>query len=549
VITGWWRFSERLGGGALIFQDFDQGEALSAEAQLRPTEGGGKDPPEAKSFGKSSAEDLKRREIPPPPRDKLLFDQSGRSCGFSRFVVGTECGGCGMVSRTVKAGRGLSWGFISWIMSLIVFGLGTCHADGNESNYDLLVASGRVLDPQGKGIGGVRLAFRLDNVVIAHEEEIVTSRDGTFGVTLRVPQGRLPGARLDLEANRHSYGSPKLIAATFVTPHSLDQEGHPTFLAWFDGRLERAITPGFWMATVVLLAVYVLIALDLVHRTLAAMLGAALMLFVTYTAGEMDPRWAILTFEEASRSIDMNVILLLMAMMIIVGVLKRTGAFQWLAFKAFQITRGNSFGLVALLMFITAFISAFLDNVTTMLLVFPVTIQICRALRMDPVTVIIPCVFSSNVGGTATLIGDPPNIMIGSYANLTFLDFVSHLTLVCLVAQVAATVYFLLGHRKDYSSGGSEAWEVMTEQSWGDWEIADRGLLKKGLAVLGLTIFLFVVHGILHMEPSIAAIVGAVMLLIIGKIDIVEMLEKEIEWPTLIFFMMLFVVVAGAEQT
>jgi len=434
-------------------------------------------------------------------------------------------------------------------MSLIVFGLGTCHADGNESNYDLLVASGRVLDPQGKGIGGVRLVFRLDNVVIAHEEEIVTSGDGTFWVTLRVPQGRLPGARLDLEANRHSYGSPKLIAATFVTPHSLDQEGHPTFLAWFDGRLERAITPGFWMATVVLLAVYVLIALDLVHRTLAAMLGAAVMLFVTYTAGEMDPRWAILTFEEASRSIDMNVILLLMAMMIIVGVLKRTGVFQWLAFKAFQITRGNSFGLVALLMFITAFISAFLDNVTTMLLVFPVTIQICRALRMDPVTVIIPCVFSSNVGGTATLIGDPPNIMIGSYANLTFLDFVSHLTLVCLVAQVAATVYFLLGHRKDYSSGGSKAWEVMTEQSWGDWEIADRGLLKKGLAVLGLTIFLFVVHGILHMEPSIAAIVGAVMLLIVGKIDIVEMLEKEIEWPTLIFFMMLFVVVAGAEQT
>jgi Na+/H+ antiporter NhaD/arsenite permease-like protein len=454
-----------------------------------------------------------------------------------------------MVLRCGRTGRLVGRSSILGITLLIIFGLGTPYADGNENTYDILIASGRVLNQQGKGIEGVRLAFLLDDHVIAHEEEIVTSRDGTFEATLRVTKGRLPGGKVCLEANRHSYESPKFIGASLVTPYSSDQEGPSTFLAWFDGRLERAITPGFWVAAVVLLGVYVLIGLEIVHRTLAAMLGAAVMLFVTYTAGEMDSGWAVLTFEEASRCIDMNVILLLMAMMIIVGVLKRTGVFQWLAFKAFQVTKGNAFGLVALLMFITAFISAFLDNVTTMLLVFPVTFQICRALQMDPVPVLIPCAFASNVGGTATLIGDPPNIMIGSYAKLTFLDFVNNLSLICLVAQVAATVYFLLWNRKDYSAGGSKAWEVLTRESSLDWEIADRGLLNKGLSVLGLTILMFLVHGILHMEPSIAAMVGAVALMIVGKINIVEMLEKEIEWPTLVFFMMLFVVVAGAEQT
>lgn len=434
------------------------------------------------------------------------------------------------------------------LLCLLFFAFGACNACGGENQCELVVASGRVLNSQGKGIGGVRLSFWLEGKPLAAEEQIVTSTDGTFEATLEVPPGRLPRAALALEPSRHSYGSPRLIPAAAVRPYGLDPQGRPIFLAWFHAKLDRVITPGFWIAGAVLLGVYLLIAFELVHRTLAAMLGAAVMLFVTHTAGEMDQNWAILSFEEAARSIDMNVIFLLMAMMIIVGVLKKTGLFQWIAFKAFQVSRGNVFGLVGLLMFITAFISAFLDNVTTMLLVFPVTFQICRTLQMDPVAVLIPCAFASNVGGTATLIGDPPNIMIGSYAKLSFLDFVSHLTLICFIAQIAATAYFLLWHRKDYHAAGSRSCNMIQEPGRG-WEIEDHVLLRKGLAVLGLTIFMFVVHGLLHMEPSIAAIMGAVILMIVGRVNIVEMLEKEIEWPTLVFFMMLFVVVAGAEQT
>jgi Na+/H+ antiporter NhaD/arsenite permease-like protein len=299
----------------------------------------------------------------------------------------------------------------------------------------------------------------------------------------------------------------------------------------------------------VLLLVYVLIAFEVMHRTLAALLGGAILLFVTYTAGSFSPAYEILTFESAMKAIDMNVIFLLMAMMIIVGVLKKTGVFQWIAYKAFQLARGNVFALCGALMSLTAVISAFLDNVTTMLLVFPVTLEICRTLGVHPVTVLVPCAFASNVGGTATLIGDPPNIMIGSYAKLTFMDFVSNLTIICLIGMVVTVAYFLVYYRKEYAKARVADVPQMIARLRAEYGITDGRLLIQGGVVLAITIFLFIIHGSLHMEPSIAALVGASLLLAWSRVNIVEMLEKEIEWPTLIFFMMLFVVVAGAEET
>jgi Na+/H+ antiporter NhaD/arsenite permease-like protein len=285
------------------------------------------------------------------------------------------------------------------------------------------------------------------------------------------------------------------------------------------------------------------------HRTLAAFLGGALMLLVTYTAGNFDKAYVIITFEDAVQAIDMNVIFLLMAMMIMVGVLKKTGVFQWIAYKAFQLARGNVFALCGALMFLAAFISAFLDNVTTMLLVFPVTFQICLTLKINPIAVLVPCAFASNVGGTATLIGDPPNIMIGSYANLTFIDFVHNLTVICLIGMVVTIVYFLFWYRRDYAKAEVGDVGEMISRLRQEYGITDSKLLVQGCIILGITIILFIIHGKLHMEPSVAALVGASVLLVWSRVNIVEMLEKEIEWPTLIFFMMLFIVVGGAEET
>jgi Na+/H+ antiporter NhaD/arsenite permease-like protein len=272
-------------------------------------------------------------------------------------------------------------------------------------------------------------------------------------------------------------------------------------------------------------------------------------MFITYTAGTFYPDYSILTFEDAMQAMDMNVIFLLMAMMIIVGVMKKTGVFQWMAYKSFQLARGNVFALAAILMFVTAFVSAFLDNVTTMLLIIPVTIEIAVTLKINPITLLMPEVFASNVGGTATLIGDPPNIMIGSYAKLSFVDFVSNLTIICLISLVVTTVFFIYWYKKDYLKAQVGDVQKLIAHLKEEYKITQKTLLIYCGIMLGITIFLFIIHGALHMEPSIAALIGAAVLLVVSRVDIVEMLEHEIEWPTLIFFMMLFIVVAGAEET
>ena len=210
-----------------------------------------------------------------------------------------------------------------------------------------------------------------------------------------------------------------------VVEAGADAQGNKLFQAAQNLTLNRTITPGFWIASLILLLVYVVISLELMHRTLVSFLGAALILFITYTLGTWDKSFYIISFDDAMGAIDLNVIFLLMGMMIFVGVMKKTGMFQFLAYKAYALAKGNVFVLVFILQVITAVVSAFLDNVTTMLLMIPVTIEIAVTLKINPLVLLIPEVFASNVGGTATLIGDPPNILIGSYANLSFGQFVA----------------------------------------------------------------------------------------------------------------------------
>ena len=328
-----------------------------------------------------------------------------------------------------------------------------------------------------------------------------------------------------------------------------DAAGNNLFQASQNFNMKRAVTPAFWIATIILLLVYVIISFEWMHRTLAALLGAALILFITYTLGAFDKSYFILSFEDAMGAIDLNVIFLLLGMMIFVGVLKKTGMFQFLAYKAYAWSRGNVFVLSFVLQFLTAVISAFLDNVTTMLLVIPVTIQIAVTLKVHPLAFLIPQTFASNVGGTATIIGDPPNILIGSFTGLTFGQFVTNLTLICFLCQIVSCFYFLWWHKKDYLKADVKDVERTIAYLKEEYRITDKKLMIQGLVLLGFTILLFVFHGVLHMEVSVAALIGSLLLLAISKVDIVEMLEKEVEWPSLMFFVGLFIVIAGAEAT
>jgi Na+/H+ antiporter NhaD/arsenite permease-like protein len=409
-----------------------------------------------------------------------------------------------------------------------------------------LVISGQVQSPQGKGIKDARIRFFLDGRLL--EAEVETSAQGSFRTELSLPPGTLPGARLEVEAEKPSFTSQRQpVERVLQEPMVPGQPG--SFLAHQPLVLERAVTPALWIASLVLLGVYVLIALELMHRTLAAMLGGSLLLAISYTAGTFNPDYFILSYQDAIAAIDLNVVFLLMGMMIIVGVMKRTGVFQWMAYKSFQVARGNVFALSAVLMGITALASAFLDNVTTMLLIIPVTVEIALTLKINPITLLMPEVFASNVGGTATLIGDPPNIMIGSYAKLSFVDFASNLGLVCLICLGITVVYFVFWYRKDYQKAKVDDVPRMIAHLRQAFAITNARLLTYSLVILGVVIGMFVLHGALHMAPSIAALIGAAVLVVVSRVNIVEMLEEEVEWPTLVFFMFLFVVVAGAEET
>ncbi|MFZ5450819.1 MAG: SLC13 family permease [Thermodesulfobacteriota bacterium] len=416
---------------------------------------------------------------------------------------------------------------------------------------DRLTLAGAVKNLQGRGVKEVEVEVLVNGRHLKPEgveEEIVTGKSGSFLAEFVLPPGALPSAKVEIKAAKPSW---RKIGPTpvKVVAGGVDAQGHRLFQGTRSITMYRAITPAFWIAAVVLLLVYVIIAAEWMHRTLAAFLGAALIMFISYTAGTFDKSYFILSFEDAMRAIDMNVIFLLMGMMIIVGVLKKTGLFQWLAYKSYALARGNIFILSCILMVVTAIASAFLDNVTTMLLMIPVTIEIAVTLKINPITFLIPEVFASNVGGTATLIGDPPNILIGSYAKLTFAQFVMHLGIICLVCLVITLIYYVYWYKKDYLKAEIKDVERTIEYLREQYRITDAKLTIMSLGMLGFTIFLFVVHGILHMEPSIAALTGAMVLLAISRVDIVEMLEHEVEWPTLIFFMALFMVIAGAEET
>jgi hypothetical protein len=397
---------------------------------------------------------------------------------------------------------------------------------------DYLTLTGSVNNPQGRGLKEVMVGIFIGGKKLHLPEELVTHEGGNFNVTLPVPKGKLPTVKVEVELSKPSYKSSGRVVVEHILEEHREGKGSVYYLGHIDFILKRAITPAFWIATIVLVAVYVLIAFEIFHRTLAALLGAALMLLITYVVGTFYPDYYILSFEDAIKAIDMNVIFLLMAMMMIVGVMKKTGVFQWLALKSFEIARGNVFALSAVLMFVTAVSSAFLDNVTTMLLITPVTIEISRALKVNALSLMLPEVFASNVGGTATLIGDPPNIMIGSYAKLSFVDFVDNLTLICLIALAATIMYYLWYFKKDYRKAEVGDVKEMTRKLREDYKITDMKLLKMCLLILGITIFLFIIHGALHMEPSIAALMGAAALLVLSRVNIVEMLEHEIEWPT-----------------
>src|SRR5918995_464135 len=275
---------------------------------------------------------------------------------------------------------------------------------------------------------------------------------------------------------------------------------------------------------------------ELANRTVVALLGA--LVIVGFGVVEQS--------EAASEFVDWNTIGLLAGMMIIVSVLNKTGIFEYLAIKSGQWGQGRPGRILILLSFVTAFLSAFLDNVTTVILMVPVTFLIADALGVSALPFLLAQVMASNIGGAATLIGDPPNILIGSAASLSFTDFVLNLTPVVLLALPFILGFFYFMVRREL--GASENAEGPIEKLDARGAIRDRVLLRKSLIVLGLVILGFFLHGALHLEAATIALFGAAVLVLYARSDVEDVL-REVEWPTLLFFVGLFVLVGGLEVT
>jgi Na+/H+ antiporter NhaD/arsenite permease-like protein len=290
-----------------------------------------------------------------------------------------------------------------------------------------------------------------------------------------------------------------------------------------------------WLAVAVFAGAYVLIATERIHRVAAALGGAG----IVVAAGILDAH--ALFYDEAT-AIDWNVIFLLFGMMVIVGVLRHTGVFEYVAIWAAKRARGDPYRVMALLCLITGVASAGLDNVTTVLLVAPVTLLVCDRIGVNPVPYLIAEVLASNIGGASTLIGDPPNIIIASRAGLSFNDFLLHMAPMIVVLLVLFVLACRILFRSAFRTDPARVADVMTltERE----AIRDRGLLVRSLIVLAAVLAGFTLHSVLHMEPSIVALLGAGLLVLISGLGPDEYLV-DIEWETLLFFVGLFVLVGA----
>ncbi|MFQ6052165.1 MAG: SLC13 family permease [Candidatus Hydrothermarchaeota archaeon] len=292
------------------------------------------------------------------------------------------------------------------------------------------------------------------------------------------------------------------------------------------------------IAGIIFVFTYILIISEKTHRTTAAMFGAVVIVLF----GE---KYGFYSQKDALAYIDFNTIGLLLGMMIVVSVLGKTGFFEYLAIKSAKISGGNPWRLLLIFGIVTAFISMFLDNVTTILLVAPTSIVVSRKLEIDP----IPCLISesllSNVGGVATLVGDPPNVMIASATGFSFNDFIIRLFPVVFFVLFACILVIRIIFRKELKKNPKniEALMEMDERE----QIDDWDNLKKSLAVLGFTIFLFTLHDKINLNSSSVALIGATLTLLVCKSDPHEVL-LEVEWPTLVFFAGLFVVVGAVDK-
>lgn len=396
---------------------------------------------------------------------------------------------------------------------------------------------GSVYDQENQPVEGVEVTL------IGGDEETnyartKTQSDGHF--TLVVPPIIVDPVEIRIERAHFEDTQVELDSAIF---RDLDAGGTVTVEPI---TLLRRIDSAFWIATIIFAGVLVLIATGFLHNTLSALVGASLLFLVSYLGAPLSEDLFIFDFEGALSYIDWNVIFLVMGMMIVIAVVENTGVFQWLAFFAYRISGGRTWLLLAILMLITGTASAFLDNVTTMLLMTPISVQIAISLGINPLALLVPEVMASNVVGVSTLVGTPTNILIGSYANISFNDFLFNLTPGVILAFLGLLIYCVIVYRRDLAQAKAASpllLEVLAERA----SITRPDHLRKAGVVGAGMLILFIFGERIHLLPAVTALVGATGLMVWIRPNIDEMIEA-VDWTTLVFFISLFLVVGAIQE-
>jgi len=373
---------------------------------------------------------------------------------------------------------------------------------------------GTIQDSHGQPVKDVNIHLFIESTPDAIGET-KTQTDGRFA--LQVPEP-LPD-QLSLRLDRPHFQQIKisLKEKDLSTLNSGNSFALPTIT------LEREINSSFWVAGIVFVLVLALIATGFLHNTLAAFAGASFLLAISYLGTPITNTLHIFEFPQAISYIDWNVIYLIMGMMMVIAVIENTGIFHWLAYFAYRISGGRMWILLSVLMLITGIASAFLDNVTTMLLMTPITVQIALALNVSPLVLLIPEVFASNVIGVSTLIGTPTNILIGSFGNITFNNFLTNLSPGVFLAFIGLIIYSWLTYRKELSEAKIRS-PALLEKLEERGKITNPENLKKAGWIGGGMMLLFVFGETIHLLPSVTALIGASALLIWIRPDIDDMI-------------------------
>jgi Na+/H+ antiporter NhaD/arsenite permease-like protein len=412
-----------------------------------------------------------------------------------------------------------------------------------------LTISGKVVNTQNLGISKVEIQVYDDQTPLAFQVNgekqttIFTKQDGSFLAKIARPVDIEPPLDLTLHTSKQGFQAEK---KTLTAQDFSCQEG-TCFSDQGRITLHRILNQAFFVATGIFIFIFGLISFNLLHETIAAFLGAASMLGISYFLGNSDPNFWIIGFYNAIQYIDFDVIFLLLAMMIFMAIMSQTGIFQWLAYQTFKIGRGDPFQVAVILISITGITSAVLNDTTVMLLMAPISIQIALALNIRPEAIVIPEILASNIGGSATLIGTPPNTIIGSYVGIGFTEMLVNMLPISIISMVILVWMTRWLFQDQFQKKDEVTSMKLIQQLEKSSKITNQPLLIKSSILFGLTLILFFVEDQFHMPPAVAALIGAAGLLLWVQPNVGEML-KEVDWTTLVFFMTLFMMIGGIQE-